>query len=42
VRGNITFGMTYNEQKYLETVRICALEQDFKTLPAGMGNMFCF
>ncbi|KAH7820908.1 putative Multidrug Resistance Associated Protein (MRP) [Monocercomonoides exilis] len=35
VRGNITFGSEYNEEKYREVVRICALEPDFKTLSAG-------
>ncbi|KAK2941716.1 Multidrug resistance-associated protein [Blattamonas nauphoetae] len=35
VRGNIVFGSPFDEQKYLETVRVCALEPDFKTLSAG-------
>jgi ABC-type molybdate transport system ATPase subunit len=36
VRGNIVFGMQYNEEKYFETVRICALGPDFKTFAAGI------
>ncbi|KAK2954114.1 Multidrug resistance-associated protein [Blattamonas nauphoetae] len=35
VRGNIIFGSPFDEQKYLNTVRVCALEPDFKTLSAG-------
>ncbi|KAA6380701.1 MAG: putative Multidrug resistance-associated protein [Streblomastix strix] len=35
VRGNITFGCSYKKKKYNEIVRICALDQDFKTLAAG-------
>ncbi|KAA6397284.1 MAG: putative ABC transporter C family member 5 [Streblomastix strix] len=35
VQGNIIFGNQYDEQKYNEIVRICALEPDFQTLPAG-------
>ncbi|KAK2945606.1 Multidrug resistance-associated protein [Blattamonas nauphoetae] len=35
VRGNIVFGSPWDEKKYLETVRVCALEPDFKTLSAG-------
>jgi hypothetical protein len=31
--------MPYNEEKYLETVRICALEPDFKTLAAGIFDI---
>jgi hypothetical protein len=27
--------MPYLEEKYLETIRVCALEPDFKTLAAG-------
>ncbi|KAA6388868.1 MAG: ABC transporter ATP-binding protein, partial [Streblomastix strix] len=35
VRGNITFGNEYQEQKYNEVVHVCALEPDFQTLAAG-------
>ncbi|KAA6381010.1 MAG: putative ABC transporter C family member 3, partial [Streblomastix strix] len=35
VKGNITFGNTYDEEKYKDVVRICALEPDFQTLAAG-------
>ncbi|KAA6383301.1 MAG: ABC transporter: Multidrug resistance-associated protein, ATP binding protein [Streblomastix strix] len=35
VRGNITFGNEYNEDKYNKVVHVCALESDFQTLAAG-------
>ncbi|KAA6324618.1 MAG: putative ABC transporter C family member 3, partial [Streblomastix strix] len=35
VKGNITFGSQYDEDKYKDVVRICALEPDFQTLAAG-------
>ncbi|KAH7823453.1 putative Multidrug Resistance Associated Protein (MRP) [Monocercomonoides exilis] len=35
VRGNIIFGSFYEEEKYLNVVRVCALEPDFRTLSAG-------
>ncbi|KAK2954768.1 Multidrug resistance-associated protein [Blattamonas nauphoetae] len=35
VRGNIVFGSPFDEERYLNTVRVCALEADFKTLSAG-------
>ncbi|KAA6379179.1 MAG: putative ABC transporter, partial [Streblomastix strix] len=35
VRGNITFGSEYDEEKYNEVIRVCALEPDFQTLAAG-------
>ncbi|KAK2949702.1 Multidrug resistance-associated protein [Blattamonas nauphoetae] len=35
VRGNITFNADYDEAKYNETVRVCALEPDFKIFAAG-------
>ncbi|KAA6383294.1 MAG: putative Multidrug resistance-associated protein [Streblomastix strix] len=35
IRGNITFGSEYEEKKYNEIVHVCALEPDFKILPAG-------
>ncbi|KAA6384714.1 MAG: ABC transporter: Multidrug resistance-associated protein, ATP binding protein, partial [Streblomastix strix] len=35
VRGNITFGNKYIEDKYNEVVHVCALEPDFQTLAAG-------
>ncbi|KAA6365258.1 MAG: putative Multidrug resistance-associated protein 4, partial [Streblomastix strix] len=33
--GNITFGCEYDEDKYNEVIRVCALEPDFQTLAAG-------
>ncbi|KAK2942132.1 Multidrug resistance-associated protein [Blattamonas nauphoetae] len=35
VRGNITFNAAFDEEKYWETVRVCALEPDFKVFAAG-------
>ncbi|KAA6371296.1 MAG: ABC transporter ATP-binding protein, partial [Streblomastix strix] len=35
VRGNITFGQEYNQDKYNEVIRVCALEPDFDSLAAG-------
>ncbi|KAA6361845.1 MAG: putative ABC transporter C family member 2, partial [Streblomastix strix] len=35
IRGNITFGSGFNQKRYNEVVRICALEPDFNTLAAG-------
>ncbi|KAA6399443.1 MAG: ABC transporter: Multidrug resistance-associated protein, ATP binding protein [Streblomastix strix] len=35
VRGNITFGSDYNEEKYNDVVRVCALEPDFQIFAAG-------
>ncbi|KAA6397480.1 MAG: ABC transporter: Multidrug resistance-associated protein, ATP binding protein [Streblomastix strix] len=35
IRGNITFGSEYEEKKYNDVVRVCALEQDFQTFAAG-------
>ncbi|KAK2963510.1 Multidrug resistance-associated protein [Blattamonas nauphoetae] len=35
VRGNITFNADYDEEKYWNTVRVCALEPDFKIFAAG-------
>ena len=33
VRENILFGKEYEEEKYNEIVRVCALERDFKLFP---------
>ncbi|KAK2945436.1 Multidrug resistance-associated protein [Blattamonas nauphoetae] len=35
VRGNITFDAEFDEQKYLKSVKVCALEPDFKIFAAG-------
>ena len=35
VRENILFGNVYNEQKYKEVVRVCALERDMTLFPQG-------
>ncbi|XP_028400456.1 multidrug resistance-associated protein 4-like [Dendronephthya gigantea] len=33
IRENILFGSAFNEQWYLETIRACQLERDFRTFP---------
>ncbi|KAF9997458.1 hypothetical protein BGZ80_007654 [Entomortierella chlamydospora] len=35
VRNNILFGRPYDKQRYLETIRACALTPDFKMLVSG-------
>ncbi|KAK2964796.1 Multidrug resistance-associated protein [Blattamonas nauphoetae] len=35
VRGNIVFGMPFDETKYSEVIRVCALEKDLQMLAAG-------
>ncbi|KAJ1736287.1 Transporter of the ATP-binding cassette (ABC) [Coemansia biformis] len=35
IRGNITFGLPFNEQRYNEVVHMCALTRDLEILPAG-------
>lgn len=35
VRQNILFGQKFDENKYEEVVRVCALERDFKLFPYG-------
>ncbi|XP_045130925.1 ATP-binding cassette sub-family C member 4-like isoform X2 [Portunus trituberculatus] len=35
VRKNIVFCLPFNEKKYLEVIKVCALEQDLKELPNG-------
>jgi len=35
LRDNILYGSVFNEHKYEDTLRICALLPDIKVLPAG-------
>ncbi|KAJ3417589.1 Canalicular multispecific organic anion transporter 2 [Chytridiales sp. JEL 0842] len=35
VKDNILFGQPYDEKKYMEVLKKCALESDLKILPAG-------
>ncbi|XP_050673524.1 ATP-binding cassette subfamily C member 4-like isoform X1 [Leptidea sinapis] len=35
VRQNILFGLPYNQKKYKEVVRVCALQKDFQQFPHG-------
>ena len=35
VRDNILFGKPYNEARYKNTLRMCALETDLEILPGG-------
>ncbi|XP_052864944.1 ATP-binding cassette sub-family C member 4-like [Anopheles cruzii] len=35
VKNNIVFTEDYQEKRYREVVRVCALERDFRLLPAG-------
>ncbi|CAG8684351.1 647_t:CDS:10 [Cetraspora pellucida] len=35
LRNNITFGLPFDEEKYLQVIKDCCLEQDLKTLPDG-------
>ncbi|KAJ2492865.1 Transporter of the ATP-binding cassette (ABC) [Coemansia sp. RSA 2050] len=35
IRGNITFGLPYDAQRYAEVVRMCALTRDFEIFDAG-------
>ncbi|XP_041974686.1 ATP-binding cassette sub-family C member 4 isoform X2 [Aricia agestis] len=35
VRQNILFGLPYNPKKYMEVVRVCALQKDFQQFPHG-------
>ncbi|KAA6387486.1 MAG: putative ABC transporter C family member 12, partial [Streblomastix strix] len=35
IRGNITFGSQFIEEKYLKIINVCCLEQDLITLAAG-------
>ena len=35
LRNNILFGNEYNEELYLKILKICALEEDIKSLPGG-------
>eukprot|EP00795_Rhopilema_esculentum_P002810 gene2810-1037_t len=35
LKYNITFGQEFNEEKYQEVLRVCALERDIQLLPEG-------
>lgn len=35
LRNNIVFGCPFDEEHYLEVIRICALERDVRSFPAG-------
>lgn len=39
VRQNILFGNEFEETRYNEVVRVCALEDDFKQLPHGDNTL---
>ncbi|XP_055617486.1 ATP-binding cassette sub-family C member 4-like [Toxorhynchites rutilus septentrionalis] len=39
VKNNIVFIEDYNEKRYREVVRVCALERDFQLLPQGDGTI---
>ena len=35
VKDNILNGQTFDQERYQRAIRVCALEDDFKMLPAG-------
>lgn len=35
VRNNILFGLKYDDQRYQEIIRVCALERDLTLMPFG-------
>lgn len=35
VRDNILFGQAYDDERYRETLRVCALDEDMGLLPNG-------
>ncbi|CAG8740969.1 9300_t:CDS:10, partial [Gigaspora margarita] len=35
IKDNITFGLPYDEEKYLQVIKDCCLEPDLELLPAG-------
>lgn len=39
VQQNILFGLPYNQERYHEVVRVCALQRDFELFPNGDKNL---
>ncbi|KAF0532038.1 P-loop containing nucleoside triphosphate hydrolase protein [Gigaspora margarita] len=41
IRDNILFGLPYNESRYNQVIKVCALEKDFKYLDSDMSEDAC-